>query len=146
MASPDETATPPRSTRKKAVRFVVVGGICYILESAIILLGPHFGLSDLWTVSIGFWVGLLASFLLQKLVAFEDRRGGIVFAYQAVAYGALILFNYGTTLGAVALVGDRLPLLATRTGCLVVQTVWNFLLYNHVIFRDRTLAEPDPPT
>ncbi|MDR2380300.1 MAG: GtrA family protein, partial [Bifidobacteriaceae bacterium] len=113
---------PPRQLK----RYVVTGVVCYGVELAVLLSLPPLGVNNAVTVSVSFWLGLIASFVAQKLFAFEDSRGGLVAAGQAGAYCALVLFNYLFTLAVVALVPQTFPVVVTRTACLAMTTIWNY--------------------
>ena len=80
-------------------RYLAVGIAVYLLELIVIGLCQFSGLSALVAISIGFWVGIVASFLLQKIVAFEDTRShNKIIIAQVVAYGMLVVLNYTFTL------------------------------------------------
>jgi putative flippase GtrA len=121
----------------RLARYLAAGIVCYGAEVAVLLTLPRLGASNVVAVTVSFWLGLAVSFLAQKLFAFGDRRGGRVASGQALAYLALVGFNYSFTLLVVALAGEAWPLLVTRTACLAVTTAWNYLVYDRIIFNRR---------
>ena len=117
-------------------RYALVGISTYIVEIAV-LIGLHSGFKIQRTIAAGasFWVGLLFSFLLQKLVAFQDYKKELgAISKQAVGYGALVAFNYFLTLLIVSLFPDK-DLILSRTVAIAITTCWNFVIYKKIIFR-----------
>ena len=122
--------------RRRGVRYVLVGGSVYVLELAVIVAAQHLGASPVVAVGTGFWVGLVVSFLLQKFVAFEDKRTHrrIVLS-QFAAVTLLVLFNFGFTLLVTKLLTPHVPAVVSRTLALAVTVTWNFYLYKTRIFK-----------
>lgn len=118
------------------VRYVVVGGISYLLELASIYIFVMIGISAVGAIAISFWIGLIVSFLLQKLVAFSDkRRSPRAIASQSLAYGILVLANYVFTIGVVYIGTALVGVYIARTIALVITTAWNYIIYSKIIFR-----------
>lgn len=119
------------------VRFLFVGGLTYVVDIGI-LVGLHYGLHVQRTVATAasFWVGLLFSFGLQKLVAFQDYQKEIkAISKQALWYGVLILFNYFFTLFVVSFFPDK-DLILSRTIAVILTAIWNYFFYKNIIFRN----------
>jgi putative flippase GtrA len=121
---------------KSTRRYLIIGVSVYLLEVAIILIGQRAGASAVASVTLAFWLGLLTSFLLQKVITFEDKNfeKHIVFR-QMVAYGILIAWNYGFTILFTKLFQDLMPAVLCRTVALGFCTIWNFYLYKLHIFK-----------
>jgi putative flippase GtrA len=89
-----------------------------------------------WAVGIGFWVGLAMSFVLQKFVAFGDKRTHRrILLLQIVAVCLLVLCNFGFTLLVTKLLSPRVPAVVSRTIALAITATWNFFLYKTRIFK-----------
>jgi putative flippase GtrA len=122
--------------QRRGIRYLLVGGSVYVLEVAVILLAQHLGASDVLAVAIGFCVGLVVSFVLQKFVAFEDKRTHRrILLPQILLVTALVLFNFGFTLLVTRLLSPRIPAIASRTVALAITVTWNFYLYKTRIFK-----------
>jgi putative flippase GtrA len=122
--------------QRHGVRYLLVGGSVYVLEVAVILLAQYLGASDVVAVGTGFWVGLVVSFVLQKFVAFEDKRTHRrILLPQILAVTALVLFNFGFTLLVTKLLSPHIPAIASRTVALAITVTWNFYLYKTRIFK-----------
>lgn len=121
------------------VRYVVSGGISYGLElSTLLALHSYFGFSVTTSTAIAFWVGLLVSFSLQKLVTFNNRsKDTKAVSRQFALYGILILFNYIFTLFFVSLIPSRFVILS-RTLAIVLTTAWNYVIYKRIIFNSNS--------
>ena len=121
---------------KPLYRYILVGGSVYVIEVVVILLATHLGASAVWSVAISFWVGLVLSFILQKFVAFGDKRTQQrVLLPQIIAVSLLVVFNFGFTLLVVKLLSSHVPAVFGRTAALAVTTIWNFYLYKTKIFK-----------
>lgn len=117
-------------------RYLIIGFSVYALELLIIFIALRLGAGNVLAVGISFWLGLGASFLLQKLVAFGDRRmHHRVLLPQIIAYCLLVLFNFGVTILLVKLLSGLLPAAVTRTLAIGLTTLWNFYLYRTRTFK-----------
>jgi putative flippase GtrA len=87
--------------RKPGYRYVIIGGSVYLIELLVIVLAQSMGASATVAVGISFWVGLLISFVLQKLVTFGDKRmQHKILLHQILAFCLLVAFNFGFTVMA----------------------------------------------
>jgi putative flippase GtrA len=120
--------------RKRLTRYVIVGLAVYLVEVAILVGLRSMGASDLVSVTVSFWIGLVASFGLQKLVAFEDHQTGMALAGQGAGYLALVGINYAFTMVMVWLLAPAVGVVVVRTSCLGVTTVWNYAAYRLILF------------
>lgn len=117
-------------------RYITVGGLVYLLELVVIWLSETLGASSLVAVGVSFWIGLVASFLLQKLFTFGDKRTQRkVLLSQIIAVSLLVMFNFGFTLLITKLFASTLTTFGARTVALAITVIWNFYLYKTHIFR-----------
>lgn len=120
----------------KLFRYITAGGLSYALELASILALVHiFKTSSLAAVAIAFWIGLLVSFVLQKIFTFSNKTPSSRTAKQLTMYLILVSLNYAFTLGLVAALDSILDVSISRTIALIVTTAWNFIIYSKIIFR-----------
>lgn len=118
-------------------RYLVVGVAVYVFELTVIVVAETLGASGVQAVGLSFWLGLLLSFGLQKVVTFGDRRlHHRIVLPQLVAYSLLVLFNFSFTVAFTALLTPALPAVICRTGTLGITTLWNFYLYKTRIFKN----------
>ncbi len=116
-------------------RYIAMGISVYAFELMVIIIAQKLGASTVLAVGLSFWLGLLVSFGLQKLVTFDNKRmHHRVLVPQLVAYSCLVLFNFGFTLLAAKLLSHVLPAVLVRTIALGITTIWNFYLYKTYIF------------
>jgi putative flippase GtrA len=116
-------------------RYLIIGGSVYLLELVVIFAALAAGTSSVTAVGLSFWIGLVVSFLLQKLVTFGDKRlHHKVLIPQIIAFSLLVLFNFGFTLLVTAWLSPPVPAVITRTLALGTTTLWNFYLYKTRIF------------
>lgn len=122
--------------RKPIGRYLVIGGSVYVFELVVIVVAQKMGANSLLAVALSFWLGLIVSFFLQKLVTFNDKRmHHKILIPQLVAVTLLVLFNFGFTLLVTKLLQHVIPAVATRTLALGITTLWNFYLYRTRIFK-----------
>ena len=117
-------------------RYIIIGGSVYVFELLIIVVAQWLGASAIVAVGFSFWLGLIVSFILQKVVTFGDTRvHHRVLIPQVAAFSLLVLFNFGFTLLVAKLLSGVVPAVVTRTLALGVTTIWNFFLYKTRIFK-----------
>jgi putative flippase GtrA len=122
--------------RKSSVRYILVGGTVYILELLIIFAAQARGASPTTAVAISFTLGLIISFLLQKLFSFGDKRmHHKILIPQVVAVAVLVIWNFTFTIVITRLFESILPPTITRTIALAITTIWNYYLYKTRIFK-----------
>jgi putative flippase GtrA len=128
-----------KNLSKPTRRYLVIGVSVYLFELLIIFVAQWFGASNLLAVGLSFWLGMLVSFGLQKLVTFQDRRlHHRVLIPQLIAFSVLVLANFGFTLLLAHLLSGILPPALSRTLALGITTIWNFYLYKTRIFKTDT--------
>lgn len=118
-------------------RYVFIGGTSYAIElGALYTVSELIGLGPVIGVALSFWIGLIVSFLLQKYLTFQDRKSSSRRLFkQSVAYGLLVVFNYGFTILFVYYAEPILQLFIARTLALIITTLWNFIIYSKIIFK-----------
>jgi putative flippase GtrA len=126
--------------KRPGVRYIMVGGSVYVLELIVILVALRLGATAVEAVALSFLIGLIVSFLLQKLFTFGDKRmHHKIIVPQMIAVTLLVLFNLGFTVLVTKLLQNALPAVVTRTLALGTTTIWNFYLYRTRIFnRDQS--------
>ena len=125
----------------RARRYLVVGVSVYIFEVIIIVIAQAAGASAIFAVGLSFWLGLILSFILQKVIAFGDKRTGRhILIPQLLAFSLLVLFNFGFTLLFTKIFESHLPAFICRTIALAITTIWNFYLYKTRVFKAESAA------
>jgi putative flippase GtrA len=123
------------SLKHHGVRYLLIGVSVYLLELLVIVVAQNGGASPVAAVGLSFWVGLVVSFGLQKVVTFGDRRTHhSILLPQIVAFSLLVLFNFGFTILVTKLLSGTVPAVVSRTVALGITTIWNFYLYRTRIF------------
>jgi putative flippase GtrA len=122
--------------QRPGYRYILVGGSVYLLELIIIVAAQQLGAPATLAVAISFWIGLIVSFLLQKLVTFGDKRmHRKVVTAQVIVFCLLVLFNFGFTVALTSLLSNTIPAVVIRTLAIGCTTIWNFYLYKTRIFK-----------
>jgi putative flippase GtrA len=116
-------------------RYLIIGFSVYVFELVVIYTAQRAGANPVLAVGLSFWLGLMVSFALQKLVTFRDRRmHHRIVLTQLLAVTGLVIFNFGFTLLVAQALRHLVPAPVSRTIALGVTTIWNFYLYKTRIF------------
>jgi putative flippase GtrA len=122
--------------QKPSHRYLLIGVSVYLFELLVIFVAQSLGANNILAVGLSFWLGLIVSFVLQKVVTFKDKRTHHrVLLPQIIAFSLLVLFNFGFTILVTELLTSIVPAAITRTIALGITTVWNFYLYRTKIFK-----------
>jgi putative flippase GtrA len=117
-------------------RYIIIGVSVYLFEMLVIVVAQQLGASAVLAVGLSFWLGLIVSFTLQKIVTFHDHElHHRVLIPQILAFSVLVLFNFGFTLLVTKLLSPPVPAVIARTIALAITAIWNFYLYKRHIFR-----------
>lgn len=116
------------------VRFLLVGGLSFVLDLGLLaLLHEVFGVA-LWAATpIAFVVSLIFNFLLQRIFTFRATNKGSV---SAAKYILLVILNI--LVSDLVVTGfDALgwSYVVGKTTATILTTVWNYFLYRHWIFK-----------
>lgn len=126
----------PWLASKHVQRYIIIGLLVYGFELLVIILAQQAGAGNLLAVGLSFWLGLLLSFGLQKIITFGDKRlHHKILITQFIAVCLLVLFNFGFTLLLTAALDGRLSAVLCRTLALGITTIWNFYIYKTYIFK-----------
>jgi putative flippase GtrA len=119
----------------QVTKFLVVGVLSYLIDIAVLYLTHGRAHITLWlATSIAYACGLLANFALNRVVTF---RSASPLHRQMARYVALLLANYVATLAIVTgLTAAGLPYLGSKTICVALLAVVNFVAYRHWVFSD----------
>ena len=119
----------------RRVRYLVIGGGAFLVELVVLFSAQAAGAPGTLAVAISFIIGTAVSFLLQKVIAFKDKRfhKKIVLS-QVFLYAVLVAFNFAFTVLAVWLLEGYFPVALIRTAALAITVIWNYYLYKTWIF------------
>lgn len=128
---------PRELFKRPGYRYLVIGGSVYVLELLIIIVAQGMGANAVEAIGLSFWMGLVVSFILQKLVTFGDKHvHHKVLVAQIIAFSMLVLFNFAFTIMVAHLLRHVIPAVLSRTLALGTTTIWNFYLYKTQIFKN----------
>lgn len=120
--------------------YLIIGIIVYGIEVLTIYVAEFLGAGAIVSVATSFWIGLLFSFFLQKVITFGDHRfGKKVLPKQFFLTVILVVFNFFFTLLVTKLLDRDMSAIFTRTIALGITTIWNFYLYKTRIFKNEPL-------
>lgn len=130
------------------LRYILVGGTSFALEILILLIFIKLlNVNESIAVSIGFWSGLIISFILQKFFAFKDNSVDFSrLSTQTIYYGVLVLINYVFTLLFTLILTPIFGLIVSRTLALIITTCWNYIIYKKVIFNRKIASSKAAPS
>lgn len=113
------------------VRYLFVGGFSFVIEITVLYILNHvLHISATISVTISFWVGFIVAYVLQKLVAFQNKeKSRRAITKQIIGYSLLVLWNYGFTILVVELFHSSVSVVVLRTIVIAMTTLWNYVLY-----------------
>ncbi len=119
-----------------SVRYLLVGIVGYLFEMGILYGGMQAKLAPVIAVSISFAGGLVLSFILQKVVAFQNQTAQKeTVLRQVLLTGCLVIFNYLLSVISVHLLQTLVSPMIIRTGVIIITTITNYFTYKLIIFR-----------
>jgi len=140
MTRPTAGSLLARAWSSSAVRYLLVGGFCFVVDVALLwaahdLLGVPLAIAT----PVAFLASFAVTYTLQRVVAFgADNR----VAPSVLRYTLLVAFNTIATTGIVwgidALGGHWL---IGKVVSVVATTIWNYFAYRYWVFRPTSARE-----
>jgi putative flippase GtrA len=132
-AGSTSTARAIRLARHPLVKYLVVGGLSFVVDAGLLWLCTSALGWPVWLgASVGFWAGVLVNFSLNRLVMNRDKSKLLT---QTSRYGVLLLVNYLATLGVLHLrTSWGVPIVVAKTAVVTASTCWNYVLYRLWVF------------
>ena len=134
----------------KLIRFATIGVINTGLDFGLLFLLTHLGMSPIAANYISTGIAFVFSFIANRSYTFKATGGKLqrqlVLFFIVTLFGLWVLqpiIIFGTTTalrdsslsaGIVLLIGKLLASVVTLT--------WNYVLYSHVVFKERSKTEP----
>ncbi|MCX6792156.1 MAG: glycosyltransferase [Candidatus Gottesmanbacteria bacterium] len=122
-------------------KFLVVGGIGFILNAVILILLHNVNWSATWANLVGAAIAIFSNFNLNNIWTFRHQKiSGIgqyltklAQFYATSAFGVVVI-QTGTIWAGIRLVGDRQYFLFFLVGTALL-LVWNYVIYSKVIWK-----------
>lgn len=128
-----------RLLKLKIIRYLFSGGISYLVDLLSFLFLHDIVKSPLpISVGISFILGLSFSFLVNKTFVFAaNDNARFKTSYQIILFITLVMFNLVFTYMLVKLLLETgAPSFVAKTVPTICITLWNFLLYKNIIFKN----------
>ena len=128
---------------RKIVRFGLIGGANTVIDFGILFILKQIGLQILTSNIISTTIAFIFSFFMNKTYAFESksknvRREFIAFVLVTL-FGLWVIQNIVIWLLMPLLANfdltENMALLFAKLAATVVSMVWNYLLYDRVVFK-----------
>ncbi|WP_311243185.1 GtrA family protein [Microbacterium sp. WCS2018Hpa-23] len=135
-------ASAQRLWSNSAVRYLVVGGFCFVVDVALLWLAHEIiGMPLAVATPLSFLASFAVTYTLQRIVAFDSDAKVVA---SVARYTALVIFNTIATTGIVWVI-DALGggWLIGKVVAVVATTVWNFFAYRHWVFATRSPRSTD---
>lgn len=133
-----------KTINKSTKRYLIIGISVYLVEVLVIVFAQKIGFSSVISVAASFWIGLVLSFILQKVITFQDKRvHHKVITTQLLLYSLLVLFNFGFTILVTKLFAHSINLVILRSVALAITTIWNYYIYKTRIFKIGNMPQID---
>ena len=118
--------------------YLLVGGFSALVDIGLVyVLFQLVHTPLLVAASVGFLIGLLVNFMLNKLWSFRTKAVGFKKTQREIAlYGLLVGFNLSFTYMALSyLLAIEVNIIVAKFITILLTTTWNFILYKKVIFK-----------
>lgn len=125
--------TPRALWRHSAVRYLVTGGFCFLIDAGMIWVGHDvLGIPLAIATPAAFLLSFLVTYTLQRVVAFGADNS---VAPSALRYAILVIINtIATTLIVWAISSLGAPWLVGKVVAVIATTIWNFFAYKNWVF------------
>jgi putative flippase GtrA len=128
-----------KKNRRSIVRYVAIGSFGFAVEFAVILVAETLGAPGTIAVAISFVIGFIMTFLLQKIITFQNKSfKQKLLLWQIIAYSLLVGWNFIFTIVVTALLESFLPVVLIRAIALAITVLWNYYIYKNWIFKKHT--------
>jgi len=119
----------------KPTRYLLIGGSSFVIDiGLLIILHGSFGLSVALSTTIGYWVSVVYNFNLHRIWTFGGISNKKIHQHL-IPYSLLLAFNYLFTVIFVSFSSHHINYAVAKTLCVIMQTTWNYFIYNKVIFK-----------
>ena len=121
---------------KPAIKYLMSGGFAFSGEySTFLVVFYILEFSAVIANTIGFCIGLIISFLLNKLWTFNGSEQKHGWKKQAIVYSLLAIFNLlFTNIMIKELVDAGTPGYVAKLILMIVVVLWNFIVFKRFIF------------
>jgi len=129
---------------KASVRYLLVGGICFLVDVGILAFLSQVLHWQLWLATgVAFVASFFFTFFVQRILAF---RSTAPHGLSLLKYAILVAFNTIATVGVVSLFAV-LPdgWLIGKVIATAITTIWNFFAYRYWVFAHRVPAPLPTP-
>jgi len=119
------------STWARVFRFVVVGGLAFVLDAGLVFSMVHLGLDKYLSRALSLFVVVLFTFVLNRQATFAAKGWPSVQEVAAYIAASLIglLINYLVFVGASWI---KFPLLLAMAAGTIIASAFNFLAYGRI--------------
>ncbi len=140
----------------RVLRFAVVGGIGFVINTTVLLIGVHFGMTPANAGAAGAELAVVSNFLLNNLWTFSDRKltswkeiPGKFIQFNVLSLGSLLIqftfLKIGELIFGLAKYKGPIidgPIIRLLSWYMVfyvagvgVGLIWNFFIYSKVIWK-----------
>ena len=126
-------ATARRLWDHSAVRYLLVGGFCFVVDVALLWLAHDvLGVPLAIATPVSFLASFAVTYTLQRVVAFASDSKVVP---SVARYTALVVFNTLATTGIVWAIDEAgAGWLLGKVVAVVATTVWNYFAYRYWVF------------
>lgn len=126
-----------QAVESRIFHYAIAGGVAFTLEYGFFLVLVYsVAVKPEVANIVSFSIGLISSFLLNKLWVFGHQQQNARSRLQAILYISLAVSNLAlTTVGLHLLIENGTPAFAAKFLLIGLVACWNFFIFQKVIFR-----------
>jgi putative flippase GtrA len=128
---------------KRLIHYVIAGGAAFTIEyGSFLILYYHFHVAAVTANTVSFILGLITSFMLNRLWVFGHKKQHRRVAHQISLYLMIAGINLIITDVVIHfLVQAKIPAFIAKILLVILVACWNFVIFRKIIFTHRTLAK-----
>lgn len=128
---------PTDNTILQFFRYVFVGGVAFVVDGGSLFLIELMGVHYLVATAFAFILGLVANFVLSKLLVFQGNESNRSNGIEFFVYGIIGVIGLGITEGIMYVCTEELKLyfMLSKIIAAAIVLVWNFAARKIVLYR-----------
>lgn len=118
-------------------RYIFVGGIAFLVDGGSLFLIEYIGIHYLAAAVVAFILGLIANYILSKLLVFKGNTSNKSNWTEFFVYGIIGIIGLGITEGIMYVFTEKLKLyfMLSKIIAAAVVLVWNFVARKMILYR-----------
>lgn len=130
--------TPTNNSFLQFFRYIFVGGLATVVDWGVLYVLTELGVYYIISSIISFFAGLIANYLLSKLLVFKASEVKVGAVMEFVGYAIIGAVGLGFTVLIMYLLTDCLHLyyMLSKVIATVIVLLWNYIARKKILYRN----------